>query len=436
MSIETRWLRKTCLTLWAVLAAGTASAAATPEPAPAPHDAPVVGNPDLPWLDNQWYKVHLNVRARIGLADVDGFEASEAYTLRTRAGLEARPWHGFSALAELENTWSIADQQYFDGASAPSGNSLIADPENTELNRAYLQYESQSFLGTPVSAKAKAGRQRIIYDDARFIGNVGWRQNEQTYYSAFGQTNLSVDDLQVQYAYLWDIQRIFGDQGPSSSTHDFSSDSHLARVNYKGFEHLDLTAFAYLLDFEKDSPSNSSNSYGVRGAGRCAFDETWSLGYSASYAFQTDAANNPVSYEVHYFWGHLDVKKDDLGSFGVTYEFLGSDDGKAVFVTPLATGHKFNGFADAFLDNGGVRGLQDLAFTVTPKLPWKLGGHVAYHEFWRADGGAHLGRELDGVLSRPINDYLMALAKGAWFDGDSSGPADRWRLTFEINFKF
>jgi hypothetical protein len=27
----------------------------------------------------------------------------------------------------------------------------------------------------------RGSRQRIIYDNARFVGNVGWRQNEQTY---------------------------------------------------------------------------------------------------------------------------------------------------------------------------------------------------------------------------------------------------------------
>lgn len=50
----------------------------------------------------------------------------------------------------------------------------MADPECTEANQAYLQMKLGTFTGI-------AGRQRVILDNARFIGNVGWRQNEQTY---------------------------------------------------------------------------------------------------------------------------------------------------------------------------------------------------------------------------------------------------------------
>jgi hypothetical protein len=392
-------------------------------------------DPDLPWLDNAWYKLHLNVRARVSLADLEGLEPSQAYTLRTRAGLEAKPLHGFSALAELEHTWSLDDSQYFDAASTPNGKTPIADPENLELNRAWVQYASDEIFGAPVSVKAKGGKQRIIFDDARFIGNVGWRQNEQTYDGALGQSNWSIDGLTTQYAYVWHVQRVFGNQGPTADSRDYDSDAHLARVHYGGFEGHDLTAFAYLLDFGRDSIANSSNSYGVRAAGKIPCGDDWTLGYSASYAYQTDAGRNR-DYEAHYGWAHLEAKLAEVGTLGVAYEHRGSDDGNAQFVTPLATAHKFNGFADAFLGTGGPRGLQDLAITVSPQLPWKLNGKVVYHEFWRADGGAHLAREVDAVLSRPLTGHLTALVKGAWFDGRSGGPADRYRVTFALTFAY
>jgi hypothetical protein len=407
-------------------------AAALATSAAAEGEQPVVGDPELPWLDNAYYKVLLDIRARLSLANIDGFSGSQAYTVRTRAALQTKPLHGFSTLAELENTWSIATAQYFDGAhSRNSGKSLIADPENIELNRAWVQYAEKALFGSEFGVKAKAGRQRIILDDARFIGNVGWRQNEQTYDAALGETDLGVDDLTAQYAYLWEIRRIFGRRSS-----DYGSQSHLARLNYVGLDWIDLTAFAYFLDFRNDSPSNSSNSYGLRGAGRAKLDDDLSLGYSASYAFQTDAGSNPVDYDTHYVWAELDLKLEEIGTVAAGYEMLGSDDGKSQFVTPLATAHKFNGFADAFLNNGGPRGLQDLFFTVAPAMPWKLQGKLVYHEFFRADGGGHLGRELDGVISRAINSHLTALAKGAWFDGTRRGPADRWRVTFELTFKY
>jgi len=337
-----------------ILALGSATSAAA--------EAEPVGDPNLPWLDNPYYKLFLDVRARMEFADIEGFSDSQAYTIRTRAGLGSKPYFGFSAFAELENTWSLDDGSYFDGASAPNGESVIADPENIELNRAWLQFEKKEWLGM----RAKGGRQRMIWDDARFIGNVGWRQNEQTYDAALGETTLGVEGLSAWYAYVWDVRRIFGDQGPSPTTQDFDSNSHLARVSHQGLDFLKATAFMYLLDFDQDSPPNSSNSYGLRLWGDIALSEDLSLSYAASYAYQTDAADNPVDYEAHYVWLGADVGWKSLGSLGVLYERLGSDDGDAVFVTPLATAHKFNGFADAFLDNGGPRGLQDLGISVAP----------------------------------------------------------------------
>jgi hypothetical protein len=131
-----------------------------------------------------------------------------------------------------------------------------------------------------------------------------------------------------------------------------------------------------------------------------------------------------------------DLVHADLGKLGIVYEMLGSDDGDNQFVTPLATAHKFNGFADAFLNNGGPEGLQDLHLRVSPALPWKLEGTLAYHEFFSADGGDHLGREFDGVFTRRFNDYLVGLVKFGWFDGDSDGPADRWRMWFQVTFDY
>ncbi len=394
-------------------------------------EAPV-RDPDLPWLDNEFYKLSLDVRARIGFADIEGFSDSQAYTIRTRAGLGSKPYYGFSGFAELENTWSLDDESYFDGVSSRTGKSLIADPGNTELNQAWLQFAKPEWLG----ARARGGRQRIVFDDARFVGNVAWRQNEQTFDAALGETTLGLEGLTAQYVYVWDVRRVFGNHGPTNLTRDWSSDSHLARVHYEGLERFDVTLFAYLLDFQGDFPTNSSNSYGLRATGTADLGDDHFLSYAVSYAYQTDAADNPVDYRAHYVWLGATLGSGRFGSVGAAWELLGSDDGKAVFVTPLATAHPFDGLADAFVNNGGPRGLQDLHFTAAPVLPWRLDGRIVFHEFWSDQGGDHLGWELDSVLARPINDYLVALAQFAWFDGTASGPADRWRLSLQLTFTY
>ena len=92
---------------------------------------------------------------------------------------------------------------------------------------------------------------------------------------------------------------------------------------------------------------------------------------------------------------------------------------------------------DAFLDQGGPNGLQDLYVSVAPKLPWGLKGKVIYHHFRSDEGSDSLGDEVDVVLSKAINKYVTVVTKGAWFDGKSgSGRADRWRYWLEVTFKF
>lgn len=387
----------------------------------------------LPWLTNDYYYLSLDVRARIELADIDGFKNSEAYTFRPRLGLGTRPLYGFSTFVEGEAIFAAEKHSYFDGASTnPDGKSVIADPEKIELNRLWLEFSRPELL----DASIKAGRQRILHDNERFVGNVGWRQNEQTFDAVRTQSKLIVDGLTAEYDYLWDIRRIYGDQGPTAATRNFESNSHAIRFYYDGIENHTLSVFTYLFDFGNDSPENSSNTYGFRATGSMAAWQGARIAYATSYAFQTEAASNPTHYGAHYAWASIDLLLEAIGSVGLGYELLGSDDGTARVVTPLATAHKFDGFADAFLDNGGVNGLHDLMLTIGPDLPWSLKGNLIYHEFWSDENGDHLGREYDAVLSRPITTQLTALTKFAWFDGTSKGPADRWRFWFELAFAY
>lgn len=384
-----------------------------------------------PWwslaLDNDYYKISLNVRARMELAERDGLDSSQAYTFRTRAGIGNKPLFGFSGYAEFENTFSVGDA-FFDVVSQPNGRTPVADPSNTELNRLWLQFANED----RVAIKAKVGRQRIVLDDSRFVGNVIWRQNEQTYDSALLQTNAGLDGLVLTYAYLLDVRRIFGDQGPER-TRDFDSSSHVINARYALPIGINVTAFAYLLDLD-NSPGNSSNSFGGRMTGDHAVGAA-KLGYVLSYAYQTDAANNPVDYQANYLnveaWTGLPA-----GTVKVGYELLGSDDGTARFVTPLSTAHKFNGFADVFLNNGGVNGLQDLYTTVSPRLPFGLKGFVTYHHFWSDQGGDSLGNELDFVVKRAFGNHFGVLTKGGFFFGNSAGPADTWRFNLDLNMNY
>ena len=417
------------LTFW-VAVLGSTYALAPPVFAEGSGDTTTMQSP-RPWwvqaLDNDYYKISVNVRGRMELAERDDLESSQAYTFRTRAGIGNKPLFGFSGYAELENTFSVGNA-FFDVVSEPNGRTPIADPDNTELNRLWLQFANEDWAGI----KVKAGRQRIVLDDSRFVGNVIWRQNEQTYDSALLQTNAGIDDLTVMYAYIVNVNRIFGDQGPDG-TRDFDANTHVVHTRYSHPVGIDVTAFAYLLDFD-NSPANSSNTWGGRVTGGHEVGIA-KLGYVFSYAHQTDAGDNPVDYQANYVNAEASVGFW-VGTITFGYELLGSDDGVTQFVTPLSTAHKFNGFADVFLNNGGPNGLQDFYATVSPTLPFGLKGFATYHHFWSDEGGDSLGDEFDFVLKRAFGDHFGILTKGAFFFGETADLPDTWRFNLDLTLAF
>jgi hypothetical protein len=77
-------------------------------------------------------------------------------------------------LVEGEATVPLAEH-YDSGLNGKSQYPIVADPGNGELNRLQLQYRGIN------NAIVTLGRQRITIDDQRFVGNSGWRQNEQTF---------------------------------------------------------------------------------------------------------------------------------------------------------------------------------------------------------------------------------------------------------------
>jgi hypothetical protein len=220
--------------------------------------------------DDFWYaithgKPTLDMRARVEIADLDnkgadGLNRSEAYTLRTRLGYGTKPWKGLMAYAEGENITAVAGGQYNDGTEPGSGKTVIADPTKTEVNQVFLNLNRKDWLDTHVTL----GRQRIILDDSRFVGNVGWRQNEQTFDAVRGSTSLGVEDLNVSYAYMRYARRIFGDKDQGTTAQkDWRTNNHVVHVAYTGFDAVDVTGFAYIFEFNR-AQANSSATVGFR----------------------------------------------------------------------------------------------------------------------------------------------------------------------------
>ncbi|MCC5025558.1 MAG: alginate export family protein [Candidatus Synoicihabitans palmerolidicus] len=295
-----------------------------------------------------------------------------------------------------------------------AGRVVIADIEGTEVNQAFAGYAGESFNG-------KLGRQRIVIDNVRFIGDVGWRQDQQTY-DAFTVSGKPAADTTISYGYLWQINRIFSD------SRDFDSGSHFLNLGYKGLPGGSLTVYSYLLDFDT-ADANSTATYGVSYSGSTKLDDRTTLLYRAEIATQSDYGNSPFNYRTTYYLGELGAKFGGITA-KLGYEVLGSDNGQG-FKTPLATLHKFNGFADLFLGTPGS-GLQD----VYVSIGGKVGGvnlTVFYHDFSADVGGADYGTELDFVAAYKFASRFTGVAKYASFSSDGFAQ-DTDRVSFVVNF--
>lgn len=379
-------------------------------------------------------KVHFNNRFRLEVADTSLRDSATALTNRLRLGYASKPYAGFSGLVEMENVIALVDD-YFVPATGdgPSGRTVIADPDGMELNQLYGRFSTDALAEADVSLDLRAGRQRILLDNQRFVGNVGWRQFEQTYDAVRISSDLGVERLNATYAYIWGVERIFGPDGPSPD-----SDSHLINASFRAAPELTITPFAYLLDFKRDEPLNSSDSFGVRLTGELGRDAGDAadvyFDYELTYARQTDAGDNPVDYEADYFAAEVGLSRADLGTITIGYQLLGSDDGEFGFRFPLGTNHAFQGFADNFLTTP-ADGLQDLYFGVSAPLPWEVRGSAIVHQFWSDEGGRDLGVEFNLVASKAINSNWSVLVKGAFLDGNSGQP-DVMRLWLQTEVRF
>jgi len=380
---------------------------------------------------SEWFQkgdANVNFRYRLETVNQDGFsKKATASTLLTKLKFKTANLNGFSAYLEATNTTVIGKETYNNTVNGNRTRPVIADPETTELNQAYLQYAGK--WGT-----TKVGRMGMNLDDQRFIGTVGWRQNDQTY-DAAAAILTPTKGLTAIYAYVWNVNRIFGEDHPFG---DLDTSTQIINVSYDGFDFGKLTAYGYFIDLN-DAPvfGLSSSTVGARFAGKKAVSDGVKLGYQLEYANQKDYKDNPTDYSADFWHAGLSVSNSGLTA-AFDYELLGSDNGSS-FKTPLATLHKFNGWADKFL-NTPATGLQDIYASLAYKLPAEgaLGGMLmkaVYHDFKADVGGADYGNEWDFLISKKINKTFTVSAKAALYNANSfATDTDKFWLTLAAAF--
>jgi len=371
--------------------------------------------------------VSFDFRYRYEHVDEDGFdENANASTLRSRMTFLSAVYRGLSFLTEFNNVSYIGDDDFNSTENGKTQYPVVPDPKGTEVNQAWLKYAPGALSGT-------YGRQRIVQDNQRFVGDVAWRQNEQTFDGFRAEWTGSVG-LALDYAYVYDVNRIFGPDNSDAQPAQWHGDNHFIRLEYKFLEKHTFVGFAYLLEIDDRSRwspnltvNNSTDSYGIRYTGVLG-----PVTANASYAWQKDSGDSHLDYDADYY--AIEGEMTFIGVKGTLgYEVLGADNGVG-FKTPLATLHKFQGWADKFLVTP-ANGIQDSYVGVAVNV-----GPVNLAAFWHAfqaeEGGNDLGSEIDLSATWPVNKYWNLQLKYANFDTkDAALYQDTQKAWLTVQFK-
>jgi len=422
-------------------------------------DAITTGKSDL-WLRLRYEEVSDDIPAGSSLV---GTEDAELLSLRAALGYSTARYHGIYARVELEGNTRIGSDKALNvdedlsfppgpaGSRIAEGHALIPDNNFAEVNEAYIAYRNPT-SGCPNApggcngnTTVKAGRQTIIYDNHRWVGNIVWRQNHQSY-DAVRVDNTSIPNLSASYVYLTRVNRTFGDD---SVFDEFEMDnSHLINVSYK-LPFGKLTGYGYLLNFD-DNPQTpfkegvgvvgtpgianfDSDTWGLRFVGKHPLSDTFTLLTELEWANQkpvedagpTLSDNNYYNIEIG---GAFKVGGKPM-VVKVGQEVLEGNGVNAV-QTPLATVHAFNGWADKFVGAPGgtatpAGGLVDTSLTVVVKGligPSKL--VLQYHDY-QADqtvGGVNnYGDEWGMLFAKPFTKQWLGLVKYSSFSDGGDG---------------
>jgi hypothetical protein len=362
----------------------------------------------------------VNLRYRYEMVDDENFEKNaHASTLRTVLGYRTAPFKGFSLFLEAQNVTHVGKQRFNnrgagDLANGVTDRPVVADPSQTRVQHAYLRYGA-------LDTTFDLGRRQVVFGDHRFVGDVGWRQNVQTF-DAIHLANASIDRTRISYAFAGKVVRIFGDEKDMSS--------HFVNALVSLNPNTSLELFAYLLDYDAvEDRGLSSQSYGGKLSGSRPVNEGLRVLYEAQYAKQTDFGDNPNTRNATYLHLMGGLGLSDLVNVRAARELLSGSRADGAFQTPLATGHKFNGWADLFLVTP-TEGLVDWYVSADGKID-SLSWSVAYHDFSADEGGRTYGREFDAQVLHPTPWNMPFGAKVAFYreDGFARDVSKLWLWT-------
>lgn len=359
----------------------------------------------------------LSFRYRLEQVNTDAaVQDALASTLRSRVKLTTTSYNGFSALAEIDNVSYIGGDSFNNTVNGKAGYAVIADPDGTDINQVALRYQHDK-AGT-----FTLGRQQINHLNQRFLGGVGWRQNEQTFDGYRWQVKPS-EQFQLEFAHIDNVNRIFGPDGPAA---DQRGDFRTVLGQWQIAAGHRLALFGYDFDFRDWNPRDSLTT-GIDYSGSFTIMPEHRLSVHLAGARQTDQHQASADFTHNYHrlsagWTYQAVTVE-LGQ-----ERLAGN-GQSAFQTPLATLHAFQGFTDLFLVTPAT-GIRDNWIKLNYQSDWAKFA-FGYHDFAADLGGNDYGQEFNLSVSKSLSKQLSGLLKATRYDADSFG-SDTSKLWLQL----
>jgi hypothetical protein len=361
-----------------------------------------------------------------------------------RINLKSRWTEQLNTTLEVDYVHSFWPGEHFNGVDA-STKPIIADAPGGDLNQAFLAYDFSDAL-------VKLGRQRLAFDNKRFIGGNELWQNEQTFDALHGVLKLQSNSA-VSYSYVANVNRIFGDQAdrgnsiydasynghnswdeippkiqrPDGLLGDHEHNTHLLHLEWNEWDYSQLVGYAYRLR-NKNFTSDSSDTIGA----------SYSFNFKddlLKYRLQAEAATQKRSEiidapRVPYYLLDAGAGFNTLELSG-RYEVMGADK-NIPFITPLGSLYDFMGWANKF-GTTPETGVKDSSL----RLLWRSSPFrvdIRYHIFHAYDGGTRLGDEADlDVMYKPNRKHALSL-RFAYFEPEESGQPHTRRLYLDYTY--
>ena len=351
------------------------------------------------------------VRARAESVELDGREALAA-TLKLRGTFKHNLTDSLAATLQIDHVESSLEHRHSDGVTLRS-DPVIADPEGTEINQAHVRLDSGN-------TRITLGRQIITLGDHRFIGDVAFRQNDQTF-DALQVNHKTLGGIELSYAYANKVHRIFGDRAgrrlsrsdlrftalggvrPAGQLGEHDIDAHFVSAKTDVFDYITATTFAHSVH-NRDASGLSHRTVGASAEFRYKTGRTkWQGSLTAAHQERQDVIGRP---RVRFYRWELGAEVRPW-LLSVRRARFGTSNGQA-FQTPFATLHKFQGWTDQFLITPG-EGLIDTSV----RFMWRKRPFVVdfrFHDFDTVRRNRPIGSEWNAdLIYAPNREHELKL---------------------------